>query len=104
MSIMSEEDIDLLVGRLIRQKAEAMRRQSAIEEELKLIKATAEKVFAAILVSGDPPEKLVAPLDLIGKYFSADALLALLRERVEVRKRILDAIHRLGDLGVSEAL
>jgi len=99
MSIMSENDMDALAGRLMREKKEAYRRKAAIEQEIELVRETIERAFRG-LSTGDDYEKVLAGLEPVRKFFSVDALRELIEERTQVTRRMLDAIKRLQELGM----
>jgi hypothetical protein len=92
--------MDAIVGRLIREKSENLRRQAAINAELKMVQSTLESVFQQLHKLS--PEQAAGTLEPIRKYFQIDALMELLKEREQVQAAIVDRIKQLRDLGVSD--
>ena len=99
MSVMSQDDIDRLVGQWSRQKAEARRQLNVIREQLAEIRSACEKGFAKIQQEGDPDE-LLMPLKAVEKFVDIAALRAILLERNEAGERYREAIERLRGLGI----
>lgn len=102
MSAMSEQDIDQLVGRLIREKGEAMRRRAAIDQELQVIQRTVEAAFAAMTTALGTPASQIALLEPISKYFAIEPLRELLLERTELHRCVADRIRQLRELGIGD--
>ncbi len=97
---MSEQEQDAIVGRLIREKSEALRRKAALDAELKMVGDTLNSIFERM--HGAIPEVVAGQLEPIRKYFNTDSFLALLKEREEAQTQVIDRIKRLRDMGVSE--
>ena len=95
---MSEQEQDAIVGRLIREKSQAMRKKAALDAELKMVGEEFEKVFKRLHLF--TAEGAAGMLDPIKKYFNTDALLALLKEREETQALVEDRLKQLRDLGV----
>ena len=94
---MSNEEQDAIVGRLIREKSEAMRRKAALEAEIKRLGDVLDSVLKRTHVL--TTEEIAGQLEPIRKYFNIDSYLELLREREVVQAEIVDKIKMLRELG-----
>jgi len=95
---MSEQEQDAVVGRLVREKRSAVQRKAAIDAELKQLKDAIGQMFRA-LDGGAGPQTAIQALEGVKKYFTMDALFALLEEQRETQEKITDAARSLYQLG-----
>jgi hypothetical protein len=97
---MSNEEQDAIVGRLMREKSEALKRKAAFEAEIKLVTDTCLAVFReldTLKASG-----VRTRLESIGKYFSPEAFSALLADKEQAQSEVVDKIRRLRELGFTD--
>lgn len=97
---MTSQEQDAIVGRLIREKSEALRLKAALEAEIKLVADICESVLGA--VESLKPEQLAGELEPIRKYFNIEAYLSLLQECARAEADVIDRIRRLRELGVTD--
>jgi hypothetical protein len=97
---MSQEEQDAIVGRVIREKSEALKRRAALQAEIKLVGETCVAVFRrADLLTAESAIRLLEP---IRKYFNLEAFSSLLNEKERAQAEIEDKARQLKDLGVTE--
>jgi len=97
---MSQQEQDAIVGRVIREKSEALRQKAALDAELQLVGDTCAAVFRQL--HSISSEEAAGQLEPIRKYFDTDAFLHLLKEREQAQARVFASIKQLRALGVSE--
>ena len=87
------QEIDAIVGRLVRERAELVRQQAAIEAELRRL----EEVLTDVLRRRHalPRAQLQAKLESVGKYFSTEAFLGMLDEKERIGAAIVERVKQL---------
>ena len=97
---MSEQEQDAVLGRLVREKAAALKRKTILDAEINLVRDVCDQVLVRGRVL--KPEEAAAKLEPIRKYFDVDAYTALLEERERVQNDLVDRIRQLRELGVPD--
>jgi hypothetical protein len=101
MSNLTQEDIDRVVGRLVREKNANLRHQAAVECELhdglQAVREAVERTFRG-LAGGHDSMSISEGLEPMRQY-SVDTLCGLFQERECVKARVQDVRKRLQDVG-----
>lgn len=97
---MSQEEQDAIVGRLIRERSEALKQSVALDAEIKLVCSKCDSVLRRVhtLTAGSVSEML----EPIRKYFNIDAFCALLKDKARLQDEIREKTEQLKGLGVTE--
>lgn len=97
---MSQVDQDAIVGRLVRERNDAIRLMAALDAQLSQIADLSGKAFRQLRTV--TPEQIGKMLEPVKDYFNVDAIVALLSERKSAQSDIAQRENSLRELGANE--
>jgi hypothetical protein len=97
--LMSDEQMDAIVGRLVREREECQRRVVALDAELKLMEERITDILRRRhLLSREEMRERLAPVE---RYFHLDAFFELLDQRQRYQDAVSEKVKQLRELGLA---